>query len=280
MGTKPLILNVQGVEIRVASFADEDYISLTDMVSGFDGGSGLIDAWLRNKNTLEFLSVWERINNPTFNSLEFEGIKSQAGLNRFAISVKQWTQRTSGIGLIAKAGRYGGTFGHRDIAFEFGSWLRPEFKLYLLKEFQRLKTKETSTSKLDWSVRTLLAKTQYRTHTDAVKAHLIPIEVSDAQAALIYASEADILNVALFGCTAKEWRASNEGRDGNIRDAATVEQLVVLASLESQNALLIEQGRGQNERLSTLNRLARKQMQALLNNSSVKKLNDKNGLLE
>lgn len=266
---------VQDVEIHLFSHNEEDYISLTDMVSGFEGGSSLIEAWLRNKNTIEFIGVWERINNPNFNSPEFEGIRIQAGLNRFTMSAKLWAQRTNGIGLVAKAGRYGGTFAHKDIAFEFGSWLSPEFKLYLIKEFQRLKEQEIQAGKLEWNIRRSLTKSQYRIHTDAIKEHLIPPQLSKEEAGYIYASEADLLNMALFGKTAKTWRAENPDKDGNIRDYATVEQLVVLASLESQNALLIDQQKTSSERLSILNTLAIKQMRSLVNNPVIKKLSDK-----
>lgn len=275
MNSKNQTIIVQDVEIHLFSHNEEDYISLTDMVSGFEGGSSLIEAWLRNKNTIEFIGVWERLNNLNFNSPEFEGIKIQAGLNRFTMSAKLWIQRTNGIGLVAKAGRYGGTFAHRDIAFEFGSWLSPEFKLYLIKEFQRLKEKEIQTDKLEWNIRRSLTKSQYRIHTDAIKEHLIPPRISKAKEGFIYASEADVLNVALFGKTAKTWREENPNKEGNIRDYASVAQLVVLASLESQNALLIEQKKPQEERLSILNKLAIKQMRSLMNNPSVQRLSDK-----
>jgi hypothetical protein len=265
---------VQGVEIHLVSKNDEDYISLTDMVQGFDGTDQLIKNWLQNKNTIDFLGVWERLNNPNFNLVEFHQIKTDSGLNRFVMSVKTWVQRTSGIGLIAKAGRYGGTFAHKDIAFEFGSWLSPEFKLYLIKEFQRLKEQEVQTNQLEWNVRRLLTKANYRIHTDAIKAHLIPPDLSKDKESFLYASEADLLNKALFGMTAKEWRSMHPEKDGNIRDDATVEQLVVLASLESQNALLIQQGCSQSDRLVTLNKLAINQMQSLLNNPSVNKLDN------
>jgi len=240
MNSKNQSIVVQGVEIHLFSHDEADYISLTDMVSGFEGGSTHIDAWLRSKNTIDFIGVWERLNNPNFNSVEFDRIRMEAGTNRFRISAKQWVQKTGGIGLIAKAGRYGGTFAHKDIAFEFGSWLSPEFKLYLIKEFQRLKEQEIQTGKLEWNIRRSLTKSHYRIHTDAIKEHLIPPQLSKEQAGYIYASEADLLNVALFGKTAKEWRTEYPSKDGNIRDYATVEQLVVLASLESQNALLVE----------------------------------------
>jgi hypothetical protein len=266
-------LNVQGVEIHLISKDDEDYISLTDMVQGFDGGTGLIEAWLRNKNTLEFLAVWERINNVSFNSPEFEGIRLEAGLNRFSMSAKKWMEKVNGIGVIAKTGRYGGTFAHKDIAFEFGSWLSPEFKLYLIKEFQRLKDAEAQNNQLEWNIRRTLVKAHYRIHTDAIKANLIPPAISKTQEGLVYATEADLLNKALFGMTAKEWRAQNPDKtDGNIRDYATIEQLVVMASLESQNALLIQQGHDSLTRLTVLNQLAISQLNSLLGSVAVRKL--------
>lgn len=263
---------VQGVEVHLTTKGDEDYISLTDMVSKFDGGTTLIDSWLRNKDTIEFLGVWERLNNVNFNSVEFDRIRLEAGTNRFRLSVKQWTQSVGGVGVMAKAGRYGGTFAHKDIAFEFGSWLSPEFKLYLIKEFQRLKEVEAASTGLDWNVRRSLAKVQYRVHTDAVKAHLVPPQLSSQQAGYVYATEADILNQALFGCTAKQWKTSNPSAGGNLRDTATLEQLVVLSSLESQNALLIAQQMPAPQRLLLLNTLARTQLKSLLDNPSIKML--------
>lgn len=266
-------LTVQGIEIHLISKDEEDYISLTDMVQGFDGGVSLIDSWLRNKNTLEFLAVWERINNLNFNSVEFDGIRLDAGTNRFRISAKQWMEKVNGIGVIAKTGRYGGTFAHKDIAFEFGSWLSPEFKLYLIKEFQRLKDAEAQSGQLEWNIRRTLVKANYRIHTDAIKANLIPPAISKAKEGFVYANEADLLNKALFGMTAKEWREQNlDKTDGNIRDYATIEQLVVMASLESQNALLIQQGHDASTRLSILNQLAINQLRSLLGNVAVKKL--------
>jgi len=264
-------LTVQGVEISLTTRGDEDYISLTDMVAKFDGGSTLIDAWLRNKDTIEFLGVWERINNPSFNSAEFDGIRLEAGTNRFRLSVKKWTEDVGGVGLVAKAGRYGGTFAHRDIAFEFGSWLSPEFKLYLITEFQRFKRSEAERG-LDWDVKRALTKVQYRVHTDAVQKHLIPDELTSKEAGFVYATEADLLNKALFGMTAAEWKRQNPGAKGNIRDQATIEQLVVLSSLESQNALMIEMKVDQRQRLITLNTLARTQIQALVANPSMPRL--------
>ncbi len=268
-------LMVQGIEVHLTKREDEDYISLTDMVSKFDGGSTLIDGWLRNKDTIEFLGVWERINNPAFNSVEFDGIRLEAGTNRFRLSVKQWTQKVGGIGVIAKTGRYGGTFAHRDIAFEFGSWLSPEFKLYLIKEFERLKEQEINSGQLEWNIRRSLTKAQYHIHTDAIRDYLIPPQLPKGQEGYVYASEADLLNRALFGVTAKEWRAANPGMEGNLREYATVEQLVVMASLESQNALLIEQGQSQSARAMMLNELARKQLKSLIDHPSIKPLQNK-----
>lgn len=264
---------VQGVEIHLLEQDHEDYISLTDMTKAFSDGDTLIKAWLRNKNTIEFLGIWERINNPNFNLVEFDLVRSDAGLNSFTMSAKRWLEKVGGRGIIARSGRTGGgTFAHRDIAFEFGAWLSPEFKLYLIKEFQRLKEKEVGAGHLEWNIRRTLAKAQYRAHTDAVKNYLIPKQVSKFQEGLIYASEADLLNTALFGLTACEWRTANPDMEGNQRDQATIEQLVVLAGLESQNALLIEQGKTQAERLKILNEQVIKQMRALLASSAMKKI--------
>lgn len=268
-------LTVKGVEVNLTSKDDEDYISLTDMTKSFNGADQLIKNWLQNKNTVDFLGVWEQLNNPGFNLVEFHLIKNEAGLNRFVMSAKQWTERTKGIGLLARAGRYGGTFAHKDIAFEFGSWLSPEFKLYLIKEFQRFKEQEALSGGLEWSIRRSLSKVQYRVHTDAVKEHLIPPQLTGAQIGFVYATEADILNKALFGMTAKEWRSANPEADGNIRDNATMEQLVVMSSLESQNALLIQQQMSQSNRLVMLNTLARSQLASLLSNPSIKSLENK-----
>ena len=265
-------ITVQGAEVTISTRNDQDYISLTDMVSRFDGGSALIEQWLKNKDTILFLGVWEQLNNPAFNSPEFEGIKNEAGRNSFYLSAKKWIERTSAVGLHAKAGRYGGTFAHRDIAFEFGSWLSPEFKLYLIKEFQRLKDDETKATSLEWNFQRTLSKVNYRIHTDAIKERLIPAMLSAAQKNVAYASEADILNVALFGVTAKQWRDTQQSREGNMRDAATLEQLVVLSNLESINAMLIYQGLPAPERLVQLNAMAITQMRSLIRLQSVKQL--------
>ncbi len=265
-------LEVQGKEISLVLYLGEDYISLTDMVRDINNGVVLIEKWLRNKNTIEFLGIWEEINNPVFNSPEFGGIKGEAGLNRFALSVKQWIERTGAKGLTAKAGRYGGTYAHRDIAFEFASWVSPRFKLYLIKEFQRLKSEESQRLRQGWDFQRALAKVNYSIHTEAIKTALLPPRISGVQACAVYASEADMLNVALFGKTAAQWRALNPGAKGNIRDSATLEQLVVLSNLESVNSMLIQQGLQQNKRIVQLNAVAIFQMQALVKTGNVKRL--------
>ena len=266
-------VKVENSEITVISLNDDDYISLTDMVRNLENGLSLIEKWLRNKNTIEFLGIWEEMYNNNFNSTEFEGIKNQAGLNRFALSVKQWVQKTSSIGIIAKAGRYGGTYAHKDIAFEFASWISPQFKLYLIKEFQRLKDEELK--QLGWDIRRNLTKINYRIHTDAIKENLIPPELSKSQINIVYASEADILNMALFGKTAKQWHGENPDKKGNIRDYANVSQLVCLANLETLNAHFIHEGIHQKERLVKLNRIAIQQMKSLTEDHIVKRLEEK-----
>jgi hypothetical protein len=263
-------LHVLGTEITYYQHQEDDYISLTDMVRGIENGLSLIEKWLRNKNTIEFLGIWEEIYNPDFNSPEFEGIRNQAGLNRFVLSVKQWVGKTNSRGIIAKAGRYGGTFAHKDIAFEFASWISPQFKLYLIKEFQRLKDEERK--QLGWDIRRNLTKINYRIHTDAVKENLIPPKLTLRQTNLIYASEADILNMALFGMTAKEWRDSHPGEKGNIRDYANVSQLVCLSNLENLNALFIQEKTLQAERLRKLNQIAIQQMRLLAYDTGIKRL--------
>ena len=263
---------VQGSAIAILSQPGGDYISLTDMVRHFDGGGALIEQWLKNKDTVLFLGVWERINNPGFNSLEFEGIRNEAGRNSFFLSAKKWIGLTKAKGLIASAGRYGGTYAHKDIAFEFGSWLSPEFKLYLIKEFQRLKDDENDRLKLEWNLQRTLAKINYRIHTDAIKETLMPPVITRQRASVVYASEADLLNVALFGQTAKQWRDDHPDAEGNVRDHAPLEQLVVLTNLESLNSVLIRQGLAQTERLLTLNGIAISQMSTLLSAGNVKRL--------
>lgn len=263
------IITVQGVDIKVDIFGEDDYICITDMNKAKDGDFFVSD-WLRNRNTVEFISIWEQIHNPNFNYGESAIIKSKVGLNSFKISVKEWVERTNAIGLVAKAGRYGGTYAHKDIAFEFGMWISPEFKLYLIKEFQRLKENEATQHSQEWSARRTLVKAQYHVHTDAVKTYLIPAEITVKQSGLIYANEADILNQALFGMTAKEWRAANPDKKGNIRDYATIEQLIVLSSLESQNAVLIEQGIPAEQRLLWLNQAAIKQMKQIVGSATLR----------
>ena len=254
-------IKVQDTEITVVTYDEKDYISLTDMVRNIENGLALIEKWLRNKNTIEFLGIWEEMYNPNFNSPEFEGIKNEAGLNRFILSVKQWVEKTNSRGIIAKAGRYGGTYAHKDIAFEFASWVSPQFKLYLLKEFQRLKTEEQA--QLGWSAKRELSKINYRIHTDAIRQNLIPSEVTPAQANIIYAEEADVLNVAMFGMTARQWREANPDSKGNIRDYATINELICLSNMENLNAVFISQGLPQGERLVRLNQIAIQQMRVL-----------------
>ena len=235
-------------------------------------GDFFISDWLRNRNTVEFLGIWETVYNPNFNYGEFAIIKSQAGLNNYKISVKEWVEKTGAIGLKATAGRYGGTFAHSDIAFEFGMWISAEFKIYLIKEFQRLKADENNRLKLEWNLQRTLAKVNYHIHTDAIKESLLPVTLTKAQINYVYANEADMLNVALFGMTSREWRDRNTDKAGNLRDWATVEQLVVLSNLESINAVLIQQGLKQSERLQQLNLVAITQMKSLLNNKQLGKL--------
>jgi len=270
---KTKVINVKGTEIKILQNGKYDFISLTDMVKSFEDGLSLIEKWLRNKNTIEFIGIWEELNNSDFNSLEFEGIKNEAGVNRFTISAKKWIEKTNAIGIIAKSGRYGsGTYAHRDIAFEFGSWLSPEFKLYLIKEFQRLKEDEGNRLQLEWNLQRTISKINYRIHTDAIKENLIPKTLTKVQIAFLYASEADLLNMALFGTTAKQWRDANPNEDGNLRDAATIEQLVVLSNLESINAVFIHQGLKQSARLQQLNTIAIAQMKSLLQNINLRQI--------
>ena len=264
-------ITVKGTEITVVKHDNEDYISLTDMIKPF-GDETIIKNWLRNRNTVEFLGVWEQIYNPGFNPVEFDLIRNQTGLNSFGLSAKKWIESVNAIGIIASAGRYGGTFAHKDIAFEFGSWLSPEFKLYLIREFQRLKEEENDRLKLEWNLQRTLAKINYRIHTDAIKETLIPPTITKAQSGMVYASEGDMLNMALFGITAKQWRDANPGKEGNIRDYAELEQLVVLTNLESINSVLIKQQLTLSERLLKLNEIAITQMKSLLGNRNIKKL--------
>jgi hypothetical protein len=262
-------IQVMGTEISVSEICSNDYISLTDMLKAKDGDFFISD-WLRNRNTVEYLGIWERIHNPDFNYGEFAIIKSQAGLNRYKISVKEWVEKTNAIGLTAKTGRYGGTYAHKDIAFEFGMWISPEFKIYLVKEFQRLK--ETEQKQLGWDIKRNLAKINYRIHTDAIQTNLIPPELTPQMVNLVYASEADVLNMALFGMTAKQWRNANPAEKGNIRDFANAAQLVCLSNLENLNALFISEGHSQPNRLEKLNRIAIRQMELLTDDARIKQL--------
>ncbi len=268
---KSKTINVKGTEITILKDGKQTFISLTDMIKAKDGDFFISD-WLRNRNTVEFLGIWESVYNPNFNYGEFAIIKSQAGLNNYKISVKEWQEKTNSIGLKATAGRYGGTYAHPDIAFEFGMWVSAEFKIYLIKEFQRLKEDENDRLKLDWNLQRTLAKVNYQIHTDAIKEKLIPPALSKDKINFVYADEADLLNVALFGITAKQWRDTNPKAEGNIRDAATLEQLVVLSNMESINAVLIHQGLKQHERLQQLNKVAITQMKLLLAHTTIKKL--------
>jgi hypothetical protein len=265
-------IEVKGTEIRVVTIQEDDYISLTDMLKAKDGDFFISD-WLRNRNTVEYLGVWEKIHNPDFNYGEFAIIKSQAGLHSYKISVKEWVAKTNAIGLKAKAGRYGGTYAHKDIAFEFGMWISAEFKIYLIKEFQRLKDQEKK--QLGWDIRRNLTKINYRIHTDAIKENLIPPQLDKSQINHIYATEADILNMALFGITAAMWRDANPDKKGNIRDYADISQLVCLANLENLNALFINEGLSQEIRLERLNKIAIQQMRILTSDSGMKSLKEK-----
>ena len=265
---------VKGAAVTVLSKDRQDYLSLTDIARYKDAERTdyLISNWLRNRNTIEFLGIWEHLNNPGFNPIEFDGIKKQAGLNSFILTAKRWIDSTAAIGLISASGRYGGTYAHQDIAFEFASWVSVEFKLYLIKEFQRLKEEENTRLQLGWNLQRTLAKINYRIHTDAIKETLIPPAITKAQASLVYANEADLLNVALFGQTARQWRDAHPDAEGNLRDHAPLEQLVVLTNLESLNSVLIRQGLSQPERLLKLNEIAITQMRSLLSDNNLKRL--------
>ena len=253
-------LSVLDTRISYFNIDNEDYISLTDMLKSKDGEFFISD-WLRNRNTIEFLGIWEELHNPNFNYGEFAIIKSQAGLNSYKLSVKEWVEKTNSIGIIAKAGRYGGTYAHKDIAFEFGMWISPKFKLLLIKEFERLKSEEQK--QLGWSAKRELSKINYKIHTDAIKQNLIPKELTKKETSIVYAEEADVLNMALFGMTAKEWRDKNKDKSGNIRDYATINELICLANLENINSIYINEKISQSERLIKLNKIAISQMKIL-----------------
>lgn len=270
-------IQVLSRDVTIVSVKDEDYICLTDIAryKSQEGTDDLIRNWLRNRNTVEFLGIWEQLYNPGFKPVEFDGFRKQAGLNSFTLTPKQWIEKTGAIGIISKAGRYGGTYAHKDIAFEFAAWISVEFKLYLIKEFQRLKEQERKT--LGWDIKRNLAKINYRIHTDAIKAHLIPPELTKAQTALVYASEADVLNMALFGKTAAQWRKENPKETGNIRDQATAAQLVCLSNLENLNALFVTEGLSQPVRLTRLNQIAIQQMKLLTADDRMPRLPDSKG---
>ena len=255
------------VKNQEISLAKDDYISLTDIAKFKDAkeANEIIRNWLRNRNTIEFLGLWEQLNNEDFKPVEFDGFRKEAGLNSFTMSPSKWINTTNAIGIVSKSGRYGGTYAHPDIAFEFAAWISVEFKLYLIKEFQRLKNEEIEKQKLDWNIKRTIAKMNYHIHTDAVQKYLIPEDISKNRVPFIYAGEADLLNVALFGMTAKEWSLKNPECKGNMRDYATAEQLVVLANLENLNAQLIKQNIPAEERVVMLNHIAREQLELLLN---------------
>ncbi len=262
-------ITVKDTEVNVVKVNGEDYICLTDMMRAKDGDFFITD-WLRNRNTLEFIGIWEKVYNPNFNYGEFATIRNHAGLNNFKIIVKEFFARTNAVSLQAKAGRYGGTYAHKDIAFEFAMWISPEFKVYIVKEFQRLKEEEQRL--IGWSAKRELSKINYRIHTDAIKHNLIPAEITKAQASIIYANEADVLNVAMFGMTAKQWRDANPDLKGNIRDYASINELICLSNMENLNAVFIEQGMPQHERLIKLNQIAIHQMSVLESGDNDRKL--------
>jgi len=267
-------INVKGIVISHFEENKEEFISLTDIARHRDKERSdyILQNWLRTKSTIEFIGLWEKFNNPDFNPVEFDGIKNSAGSNSFSLTPKRWIESTNAIGIISKTGRYGGTFAHIDIAFEFASWISPEFKLYLIVEFKRLKHSENKRLKLDWDLQRTISKINYRIHTDAIRDNIIPKEITKQQCNLIYANEADLLNVALFGMTAKEWRDQNPHKPGNIRDDVSLEKLVVLSNIESINALLISQNIPQSNRLIQLNAVAITQMKSLLKNVELKQL--------
>jgi hypothetical protein len=262
-------MKVQGTEIVVFKHEDQDFISLTDIARYKDPEEpkDIVKNWMRTKSTIEFLGLWETINNPDFKGVEFDSFRSEAGSNSFVLSPQKWIAKTNAIGIRSKSGNQGGTFAHKDIAFEFASWLSPEFKLFIIKEFQRLKEEENEKLALGWDLKRNLARINYRIHTDAIKEHLIPVHLTPEQINFTYATEADVLNKALFGVTAKEWRDANPDLEGNIRDHASAAQLVCLANLESLNAEFIRQELTQPDRLQKLNEIAIVQIQSLLKSS-------------
>ena len=267
-------LIVKGINITTLKIGREDFISLTDIArnKNFDEPKDVVKNWMRSRTTIEFIGLWEQLNNPDFKGVEFDSFLFQAGSNSFTLSPSKWIESTNAKGIISKQGNNGGTFAHKDIAFEFASWISSEFKLYLIKEFQRLKEDENDRLKLEWNLQRTLAKINYTIHTDAIKENLIPKELDKIQVGFIYTNEADMLNMALFGKTAKQWRDENPDTKGNMRDEATIEQLVVLSNMESINAVFIQQGLAQSQRLTELNKMAITQMKSLLNSAAIKKI--------
>lgn len=263
MAKKVTNIDVKDTTVRTIKHEGEDFVCITDIARQKNSGdpNGVIANWMRNRNTIEFLGIWEQLFNPSFNPLEFEGFRKEAGLNAFTMSPSRWIKATNAKGLVAMAGRYGGTYARTDIAFEFASWISVEFKLYLVKEFQRLKEEEQKL--IGWSVKRELSKLNYRIHTDAIKQNIVPEEIDAYHKSLIYAEEADVLNVAMFGMTAKEWRDANPDKKGNIRDYATINELICLSNMENLNAVFINDGMPQTERLVKLNQVAIQQMKVL-----------------
>lgn len=273
-------IKAKGLDISVISQGnDNDYISLTDIAKyRSEDPNDVIKNWLRNRETIEFLGLWEQLNNPSFKPVEFDGFRKEAGRNVFVLSPQKWIESTNAIGITSKSGRYGGTFAHKDIAFEFASWISPEFKLYIIKDYQRLKTDESNRLSIDWNVKRIIAKTNYKIHTDAIKENIIPY-ITESQKNYAYASEADLLNVALFGKTALQWKKENPDFKGNMRDYASITELLILSNLENLNAELIKENIPQNKRLEKLNKTAISQAKSLQNSSSLKALSINNKLL-
>lgn len=277
MDTKPFkgTITAKGTDITVLSHgAADDFISLTDMARYKNSiePKDVVKNWMRLRSTIEFLGLWEKLHNPNFKGVEFDSFWTEAGSNTFTLSPQRWIAATNAIGIVSRQGRGGGTFANVDIAMEFASWISPEFKLYIIQDYQRLKADENSRISLEWNVNRILSKVNYRIHTDAIRENLIPSELTAKQKSFVYGDEADLLNVALFGMTAAEWRKKNPGKDGNMRDHATIEQLLVLANLENINAVYINKGMPQAERIGELNQIARAQLSAMLRNSSVRAL--------
>jgi hypothetical protein len=275
---KKATINVRGLAVSIISQSQDDYISITDIARHRDAERSdyILQNWMRNRSTIEFIGLWEQLRNPHFNSIEFDGIKNMSGSNSFSLTPKRWVEATNAIGIVSKTGRYGGTYAHKDIAFEFASWISAEFKMYLIVEFQRLKEDENRRLSLEWNLNRTLSKVNYRIHTDAIKDNIIPENISKEQEYFIYASEADVLNVALFGKTAQQWRKANPTKEGNVRDYSSIEQLLVLANLESMNAEFIRMGLLQGERLKKLNAIAIQQLKSLVGNNNLKQLGDGN----